>query len=232
MRTGVPLSLAAYSQAARTLHAVLTPSRAVRARYGFYPIAGAEDPPAPPPTEPPTDPPADPAKEWDYDRGMAAIKAARDAENKAKRDAAAKEAALQKRLDEYETAKLTDQEKLAKERDAAQAALAHVQADNRRIALQAAVERTAAKLGFADTDDAYGHILLHPDKVEYADDGAPVNIEPVLNALLEAKPHLKAGAGGGGGVPPTPRTQDTQSREQQVAKVEQKLAASGRYAKL
>lgn len=235
MRKIEPLSLVDYRLTALARFGALVPSRAIRRRYGFYPIAGAEDPPADPPADPPTDPPAtppdDPAKAWDYERGMAAIKAARDAENKAKRDAAAKETALQKKIDEYESAKLTDQQKIEKERDEAKAALAKVQEDNRRIALQAAVERTATKLEFADVDDAYGHIVLHPDKVEYNDDGSPKNIESVLKALLEAKPHLKAGAAGGG-VPSTPRPQDAQSREQQVQSVGQKLAASGRYPKL
>jgi hypothetical protein len=165
--------------------------------------------------------------QWDYDRGMAAIHAAREAENKAKRDAAA----AQKKLDEYETAKLSDQQRIEKERDDAKAEVARIQAENRRLALQSAVERAATTLGFADVDDAYGHIVLHPDKVEYADDGAPKNVEHILKALLEAKPHLKAGTAGGG-VPATPRTQDTQSREQQVQQVGQKLAASGRYPKL
>lgn len=227
-----PLSLADYHLNDLARFGALVPSRALRRRYGWYPIAGAEDPPTDPPKDPPTDPPApppdDPAKAWDYERGMRAIKDARDAENKAKRDAAA----VQKKLDEYDTAKLTDQQRLEKERDDAKAELVRIQAENRRLALQTAVERAATKLGFADSEDAYAHVMLNPDKVEYDDDGSsPRNVESILNALLDAKPHLKAGEGGGG-VPATPRNQDTQSREQQVAKVSQRLAASGRYPHL
>jgi hypothetical protein len=217
------------------------------ARYGFWPIAGAEGPPAAPAADPATDPPTTPpADDKDKDltddekaldeRTRVILRANREAERKARRDAAALQKQLdeaQAKLKEVDDAKLSEQERAQKDLETARAERDRLHAENRRLLLQSTVERVAAKLGFADPEDAYAHVVLNPTRIEYGDDGAPTNVESVLKALLEAKPHLKAGTGAaGGGVPATPRAHDTQSREQQIEEKRQKLAASGQYAPL
>jgi hypothetical protein len=120
-----------------------------------------------------------------------------------------------------EAKKLTDAARVADE-----AQLSELEKANRRVAelererddlltrdqerkLHVASVDTAARLGFRSPELAVR--LLDRAEVEFADDGSPKNIEPLLKAVLEREPYLaKAGAPGdfgGGNRGATPDTQ-------------------------
>lgn len=75
--------------------------------------------------------------------------------------------------------------------------------------LRAAVQRAAAKHGFADPEDAMA--LLPAGSIEYTEDGKPRNLDHLLGEIIRSKPYLKAsytqppdlGQGGRGAAPGT-----------------------------
>lgn len=98
--------------------------------------------------------------------------------------------ALKRADEERKTADLSEVEKLRKqlaERDAAiEAAAAQAKAGR----LAGASLAAAARLGFADPEDAQR--FLDMDAIEWDDSGAPKNVQALLEAVLKAKPYLKA----------------------------------------
>lgn len=167
------------------------------------------DPAVDPPTDPPVDPDPDP-EPFDQERAMKTIRALREKEREGKR--VAKELAeIQGKLKEFEDAqkseldKAKDAEKEA--RDKAKLATERVRNAN----LKAALYDKAQELGVVSPSLALK--ALDRKKIEWDDSDEPANLEPVLEALLDEEPALKAtprkktpstdaGGGVGGGEPP------------------------------
>lgn len=59
-----------------------------------------------------------------------------------------------------------------------------------RMEIQAV--RAAAKLGFADPEDALGWLSRNREKVVFDDKGHPTNLESLLREVLKTKPHFLA----------------------------------------
>lgn len=132
----------------------------------------------------PADPPQDPAsrmaaleKELGEARREAAasrtkLKGFEDAEAKARADQMTEVEKLQSQIAELQKG-LTDRDDRIKAMD-----------------LRSAVQRVAAKLGFADPEDALA--LLPSGAVEFTEDGRPKNLEHLLGEVIRAKPYLRA----------------------------------------
>lgn len=178
------------------------------------PPAGGETPPADPPAPatPPADPPADPPKGDEHDpaRAKALIDKLREKEKEGDKAAKALKDA-QARLDAIEAEKLTEAEKVQKERDDAIAKAQAAETTLREQAIKLAVYGQRDALGLASADLAIA--ALDRSKVEFDAEGQPSNIEALLTALIEREPILKGtpakpaipatdgGAGGGGKAP-------------------------------
>lgn len=146
------------------------------------PPAPAGDP-APPAPAPATPPPADPAP------------AAGDGELHALRTKAGRLEAELKKLQEAEKARqeadLSEVEKLKRQIAERDALLEQQVAAARAGRLAGASLAAAARLGFADPEDAQR--FLDDARVEWDDaTGAPKNVQQLLEAVLKAKPYLKA----------------------------------------
>lgn len=128
---------------------------------------------------------------------MATINKLRDEVKAAKADVK-KTSALEARLKEIEDAQLTEQEKVAKERDQLAGEKAAWEQERQATNLKLAVYAQAVPLGIVDADLALA--ALDRSQVEYAEDGSPKNIADVLLALLEAKPILKGVANSSSGT--------------------------------
>jgi len=178
----------------------------------------ADDPKPDPTPDPVPDPEPKPDPEpepepFDKERAMATINKLRDEVKAAKADAK-KTAALEARLKEIEDAQLTEQEKVAKERDALAAEKTAWEQERQVTNLKLAVYAQTVPLGIVDADLALA--ALDRSALEFDEGGNPKNIADVLLALLEAKPILKgvassfsatgdlnAGSGQAGGKKPS-----------------------------
>lgn len=98
-------------------------------------------------------------------------------------------AELEKAEKERADADKTESEKAAERADAAEQAKAKSDAELRKLRVTTAVMTAAGTKGIGDTDAAAR--LLDADAIEYDDDGAPTNIDTLLDELLEGKPYLK-----------------------------------------
>ncbi|MCR4338819.1 MAG: hypothetical protein NUW01_02915, partial [Gemmatimonadaceae bacterium] len=136
--------------------------------------------------------------EFDAPRAKALIDKLRLAEKQGKTDAKALADATAK-LAAIETAALSEQEKVAKERDDLKAGFTALEATNRENAVKLAVFSKQAEMGIADSDLALA--MLDRSAIEYDDAGQPTNVGDLLTALLDAKPILK----GTPAKPPTPK---------------------------
>ncbi len=139
--------------------------------------------PAPPAPAPATPPPADPAP------------AAGDGELHALRTKAGRLEAELKKLQEAEKARqeadLSEVEKLKRQIAERDALLEQQVAAAKAGRLAGASLAAAARLGFADPEDAQR--FLDAERVEWDDaTGAPKNVQQLLEAVLKAKPYLKA----------------------------------------
>lgn len=127
-------------------------------------------------------------------------------------DKAAKElAAAQAKLDAIEAEKLTEAERLQKERDEAVAARTALDSERREDRIRLAVYGQRDALGLASADLAIA--ALDRSQVQFDDQGQPTNVADLLTALIEREPILKGtpakpaipstdgGAGGGGSAP-------------------------------
>lgn len=173
--------------------------------------AGGETPPADPPVPAPDSTPVDPpAEEFDKDRAMALIAKLRD-ETKAAKAQAKDAAEMKARLDAIEAEKLTEAERLQKERDEAVAARAALDNERREDRIRLAVYGQRDELGLASADLAIA--ALDRSQVQFDEQGQPTNVADLLSALIEREPILKGtpakprvpatdgGAGGGAGAP-------------------------------
>lgn len=138
------------------------------------PAAGAATPPAGDP--PPADPPP-------TDRELHALR------TKAGRLERELEA-LRKAEEERKNADLSEVEKLRKELAEKNTAIEAAAAQAKAGRLAGASLAAAARLGFADPEDAQR--FLDADAIEWDDSGAPKNVQALLEAVLKAKPYLKA----------------------------------------
>lgn len=139
------------------------------------------DPPAQPAGAPPADPPPAPAKE-DGDIHALRTKAGR-LEKEVER--------LRKAEEERQNASLSEVDRLKKELAERDAALQAASAQAKAGRLAGASLAAAARLGFADPEDAQR--FLDADAVEWDEaTGAPKNVAQLLEAVLRAKPYLKA----------------------------------------
>jgi len=162
-------------------------------------------------TTPPADaepPPAD--DDFDKERAMALIAKLRDEAKDAK--AKAKDAGeMKSRLDAIEAEKLTESERLQKERDEAVAARTTIDNERREDRIRLAVYGQRDELGLASADLAIA--ALDRSQVQFDEQGQPTNVADLLSALIEREPILKGtpatprvpptdgGAGGGAGAP-------------------------------
>lgn len=141
--------------------------------------AAVADPPAADPA--PADPPAPPAPKDDGDIHALRTKAGR-LEKEVER--------LRKAEEERQNASLSEVERLKKELAAKDAAIEAAAAQAKAGRLSGASLAAAARLGFADPEDAQR--FLDADAVEWDDAGSPKNVGTLLEAVLKAKPYLKA----------------------------------------
>lgn len=119
--------------------------------------------------------------------------------------------ALRKADEDRKNADLSEVDRLKKELAARDAAIEAAAAQAKAGRLAGASLAAAARLGFADPEDAQR--FLDADAIEWDDSGAPKNVQALLEAVLKAKPYLKAsftqppdlgqGARGRAGVPLT-----------------------------
>ena len=119
---------------------------------------------------------------------------------------------MEARLKEYETAQLTEQERIAAERDDLRARLDEATARSRRLALESAVITAATRAGVIDPDVA---VALVAGQVSYDDDGAPVGVEEAITELVKARPYL---AGGTKTVPGAPAANPAKDRTTESGK--------------
>lgn len=83
---------------------------------------------------------------------------------------------------------LTETERLLKRTADLEAKLSEAVRSNQERTLRYATVASAAKLGFADPEDAYR--LLDHAALEFEEDGTPRNVEAQLASLAKAKPYL------------------------------------------
>lgn len=165
--------------------------------------------PVDPKADPPADPKTDPVDPELGDAGKKALdteRSARRAAEKTAKENATELEQLRAKLKEHEDAQLTETEKLRKQLADVEASRTQLEREHQESRARSAIEREAAKAGFADPADAWG--LLDHAELTYDENGAPSNAEALLKKLVEAKPYLAArrGAGplpGGGAKPPT-----------------------------
>lgn len=98
---------------------------------------------------------------------------------------------MEARLKEYEQAQLSEQERIAAERDQLRADLAEATQRNRRIAVESAVIASASRLGVIDPEIA---VALVAGKVDFDEDGLPVGVDEAVADLVKARPYLAAAA--------------------------------------
>jgi hypothetical protein len=91
----------------------------------------------------------------------------------------------------FENEKLSDKERLEKERDEARALAAGATTANMDLALKYDVAILSQKLGVVDSSTALA-VLLAEKKGEIVwENGVPTNTEALLSTLLETRPFLK-----------------------------------------
>lgn len=111
-------------------------------------------------------------------------------------DAAAK-------LKTLEDAQLSEADKLKKQAEEATGKVTAAEARVRETLTRMEIERTARRLNIVDEDAAFR--LLDASAIQYGEDGAPKNVQTLLEALVKAKPYLvgaEGGAAGGGSSNP------------------------------
>ena len=89
---------------------------------------------------------------------------------------------------ERRRAEMSELERLKEDLTEAQARLAELELELTQTKLRQAVVSEAARLGFADPDDAWQ--LLDVAAIEVDDDGRPANVSKLLRKLAAQKPYL------------------------------------------
>lgn len=144
---------------------------------------------------------------FDKDRALATIRKLRETERAAKAQAKEYEA-LKAKVQEHETAQLSEKEKADKRADEAEKKAQAAETRVKTVSLRASVERHAHKLNVIDDDAAYR--LLDLTAVEYDDNGEPQNVEALMKVLVKDRPYLVAPEGKNG-VPATPKPTDSKA---------------------
>lgn len=119
---------------------------------------------------------------------------------------------MEARLKEYEQAQLTEQERIAAERDELRAQLEQATTRSRRLALEGAVITAATRAGIIDPDVA---VALVAGQVSYDDDGNPVGVNEAVTELVKARPYL---AGSTKTVPGAPAANPAKDRTTESGK--------------
>lgn len=165
----------------RLLSTRFAPARTAHAWFDGDAGGGAAvaDPPAA--GDPPSDPPAPAPAKDDGDIHALRTKAGR-LEKELER--------LKKAEEERQNASLSEVERLKKELAEKSAAIEAAAAQAKAGRLAGASLAAAARLGFADPEDAQR--FLDQDAIEWDDSGVPKNVTALLEAVLKAKPYLKA----------------------------------------
>ncbi|MFN2465391.1 MAG: hypothetical protein ABR598_03895 [Candidatus Dormibacteria bacterium] len=125
------------------------------------------------------------------DRGSAA-----DAERRRANRLEAENRKMAQRLKEIDDLKLTETERLTKEKADLERQKEEFERERVQTRVRNAIESGARKADFADPEDAHRFIDL--EDVEYDKEGQPKNIKKLLDELLEKRPYLAGAAAGGG----------------------------------
>jgi hypothetical protein len=169
-----------------------------------------------------------PAEEpFDRDRAMRTIETLREQEKAAKRLQRELEQA-QARLKAIDEEKLSETERLTRQKAELEAALEAERARGRDLAIRAAIEREAHKQGAVDVEIVLA--VVDRRAIEVDEDGQVKGAGKAVKDLLEAKPLLRDGAPYSGAIPNTPRPSgQTLTRDQQIEQAQKELQAGGRY---
>lgn len=140
-----------------------------------------------------------------------------------------KAATAEAKLKEQDDAKLSETERLQKERDEFKAKAEQAEEHSRATLVEADIRVLASTMKFADLDDPLGAIKL--DSVEFDANGKPTNVKKLLEELAKAKPHwIKADERTAPGVPDTPRSNGgPKSSADAVRQEVESMRATGRY---
>jgi hypothetical protein len=183
---------------------------------------GEEEGETPPPPPPPNDPPKEEQKPENFSREYVEGLRKEAADNR--RKAVAAEA----KLKEQDDAKLSETERLQKERDEATARAEQTEARARQRVIRSEVRVVASELGFADPSDA--HRFLDDDAIELDDDGEPKNVKALLEKLAKDKPYLLKAEDKRNGPPDTPRSNGGPKSSADAVRQEiESMRATGRY---
>jgi hypothetical protein len=183
-----------------------------------------EMPQTPTPVAPTSQAPAE--EPFDRDRAMRTIETLREQEKQAKRLQRELEQA-QARLKAIDEEKLSETERLTRQKAELEAALQAERTRSRDMAVRAAIEREAHKQGAVDADVIAA--LVDRGEIEITDEGQVKGAEKAVRHLLEDKPYLKQSAPYSGAIPNTPRPQGRPSNDTKAEEDYQRLKASGRY---
>lgn len=185
---------------------------------------GGETPPTP--ATPTSQTPAE--EPFDRDRAMRTIETLREQEKQAKRLQRELEQA-QARLKAIDEEKLSETERLSKQKAELEAALHSERARNRDLVIRTEIEREAHKQGAVDAEAVYA--LINRGAIEITDDGTVKGAGKAVKDLLEDKPYLKAGApySGSAAIPETPRGGSRPAMEAAAEQDYQRMKASGKY---
>lgn len=163
------------------------------------------------------------------------LKAALEAERKARRDAERDLSERKKRLDQLEEAdrkrreaEMSEAEKARAEADAAVSRASQAEQRVREAELRYVVFAEATKLNLHDPEVAYTLIAA---RAEYDDQGRPTNIPSLLKELAKEKPYLvRSEDSAARGVPDSPKPGEKPDRAEQTRQIQDRLRASGRYS--
>lgn len=157
----------------------------------------------------------DPEDDFDKERALATIRKLRETEKAAKTQRQELDQ-LRAQLTAFEDAKLSQEERIAKQIETLQTQLADKERREAELtkrvqeqALRFAVVTEAAKLQIVDPDAAYK--LLDLSEVERDEDGNATNLGKVLKDLVKAKPYLVAQQPTPAASPTNPAREDRQA---------------------
>jgi hypothetical protein len=100
---------------------------------------------------------------------------------------------LEQKVQEHETAKLSEAEKLQKRLAELEREQANYQRERQERTLKYEVMLAASRMGIADPEAAYK--LLDLASIEFEEDGTPKNVEKALRDLIAKRPYLAGGTG-------------------------------------
>lgn len=118
---------------------------------------------------------------------------------------------LEQKVQEHETAKLSETEKLQKRLAELEREQANYQRERQERTLKYETMLQASRLGIVDPEAAYR--LLDLTKIEFDEDGTPKNVEQALKELLKAKPYLVAQQSAAASSPTNPARTTTSDND-------------------